>query len=362
MRTTVLEPVGADGRILSQEECCWNRASDHVPHLLGQICAAYNVPAFYSCLASERIEADHAVLIFSWPFGEELAPLVDRLLENCARVTLVANPPTTAAPLQSEFQRCQVVPSSRFTSDLADVDLPIRRPSFIVQFASGCPWRCSYCVWDARYRLYDPAQVAATIAKRLQYADSRRPFYLLGNELSGKFEWLSSLAAAMPAGVTFGSDLNVRNTTAADILTARGAGLRKACIGIEFLTDRMLQRLNKGHTVDDALRVMGWLTDAGIGCVFSLRSSVGETPDDLRELSGNLDRMHALGLKPARLICGSPMLAWPGTKWANRAHHQPTVNIGSNRFPIAVRLLPDAVKPEWKTIINQCRTYGWLSR
>jgi len=356
---TVIEPATASGTPYIQEECCWNRGDQYVPHLLGQICADYGTKEFitHDVGSTPAVEGD-AALVFSWAFGDELEPFVDHLMRTCEQVTLIANPASTSRLLLCRFPGCLVLPTTAFTASIAPIDLEICRPSFFVQFSSGCPWRCPYCVWQNRYQLYDPNEVASAIVQRLERAVGDPVFNLLGNELSGKQEWLRTLASGIPAGSRFTSDLNIRNTTAQDVEIVKRAGMIRACLGVEFLTDKMLRKLNKGHTVEDAFQVMQRLQNEGIAYRFSLRSGVGETSEDMRELADNLQRFYAAGLAPKNIVCGGPMFAWPGLPW-EKTIGEDCVNVGSNLFPRYVRRMTDELKPIWQDLQQQVKGYGW---
>lgn len=355
----VLEPIDEHGRTLMQEECCTSARLDPViPHLLSQVCEACNGWIMSVDLTNCEIEGERVALVFSWIFGEQLAPLVDQLIKSFDTVWLIANPSSTAPALRSLFPDCVVTPATSITCRLRPSTLDWSRQSAMVQYSSGCPLRCPYCVWAHRYVLYDPFDVAATVNRAV--AIDAQHVTLLGNELSGKVDWLSALASQIPKDVTYNGDMNVANMTQEDVTIVKRMNVVRVCLGIEFLTDTMLQRLNKNHSVTKALDAMGWLQDAGIVYRFSLRSSVGETTDDLDRLLDNLHLMADRHLTPENIVCGHPMVGWHGTPWAESVLRSECVNQGSDRFPRYVMRLTPKVKAHWKRVREFCRKQGWL--
>lgn len=355
----VLEPIDEHGRTLMQEECCTGARIDPViPHLLAQVCEACNGWIMPVNLTDCEIKGERVALVFSWIFGEQLTPLVNHLIESCDTVWLIANPSSTAPALRSLFQECVVTPATAITCRLRPSTLDWSRQSAMVQYSSGCPHRCQYCVWAHRYVLYDPFAVAAMVNRVV--AIGAEHVTLLGNELSGKMDWLSALASQIPKDVTYNGDLNVATTTKEDVTIAKRMNVQRVCLGIEFLTDAMLERLNKRHTVAKAMDVMRWLQDVGIVYRFSLRSGVGETIEDLDQMLDNLHVMADCALMPGNIVCGHPMVGWPGTAWADQVHESECVNHGSGRFPRhAIKLTPE-IRSSWKRIQDFCNKQGWL--
>lgn len=394
MKHVVLLPRTSDG-YLQQEECCWGYNSASGPAL------AFHVAQHLRAIDGDKGEVelrpihltdDQTVvagdddattqyhLIFSWIFGVELEAWIRRAMtdDERARLHLIANPSDSANDLALRMAAqsipvAEISTARRFMlngSALPWSALPDRHwrnfRAITVQFSTGCPWRCDFCVWAHGYRLRDPLAVAADVRQLIERvpAAAKNPtgasILLLGNEISGKPAWLQGLCQSLPSGLAWGSDLNVRNTTAEDVLTAARAGLRSACIGIEFLDDAMLTKLRKGHTVQEAFDVMAMLEDRGIRYRFSLRQGVGETPEDLRRLLGNLTTMALQNRRPERIYIAS-MVNWPGPKWlpVTNLSEPECYNVGSAAYPRWAMRLPEESLNLWKEITAFCRTRGW---
>ncbi len=351
-----------------QEECCWSRNSAtlgllalHAAAHVNAVNPANPVTAIVPWDVSAPPPAEPFGLVFSWPFGDELTPLAS------TASLLIANPSGCAPRLAALFPRAVVIPARDVFQRSAPLPfhlLPSRVwPSFraaSVWFSTGCPWSCPFCVWAAPYAHRAPqalaADISAVIASTRNIGQTPSSLLLLGNEISGKPTWLNSLAQHLPPGLKFTADINCRNVTLDDLTTAWNIGLRTTCLGIEFLTDSMLQKLGKGHTVSTAFQAMTWLQELGIAYRFSLRSGVGETPADLAELERNLQTMRALDLSPDHIYCGS-MREWPGHEWLPTGVE--TVNIGSTAFPSLTPRLTQPVKDAWKSTFDTIRSFGW---
>ena len=300
MYTVLIPTVNGKGRM--EEECCWSRSGANTPGL------AMNLAAWLAA-GGEQVDLVYAdrppgpgtAMVFSWIFGDELEPLAREA------DILIANPSSSALALQARFPNATVWPAELVSRKSRDLPRPYhlldpaRHSRVLYPYASGCPWRCAFCVWAHAYTLRPPELCAAELARlvdllpyRVLDDETGESCALLGNEITGKRSWLERLCKALPSGLTWNADANVRNLNPADLEIARAAGCRRLTLGVEFLEHSMLARLGKGHTVAQAVDAMRWCESLGIRYRFSLRTGVGEGLAELGALLINLRQLKTL--------------------------------------------------------------------
>jgi radical SAM superfamily enzyme YgiQ (UPF0313 family) len=382
MNAIVLLPRHHNGGFFQQEECCFGKFARWTP-ALGMHAATWlrhrrgaRVAFFpFNVESAEPIAlppADLYVLIFTWGYGLDLEPHVSRWIAEGKNLSLAPNPFGGGDALRAVFGETFDLFAGGQSPFTADLPLAIDAmpdelwPEFRVvthQVATGCYWHCHYCPWASRRHVNrDPVLAVKELVELLHRVPTAaadrtgNSISIFCNEVNTDQRWLNEFCRLVtPLKITWISDLNIRTATEAQIAMLALAGLREVTLGIEFLEDAMLQRLWKGHTVEQAFGVMGWLQQHGIRYRFSLRSGVGETTDDIARLTANVERMRARGLRPQRISCG-PMAEWPGIPWMPK--EWPRVNIGSEKFPRWTQRLSDEVKAAWKPLLGRLKQEG----
>ncbi len=379
------------GGYLMQEECCWTSATHATPSLALHLAAelqrqgrnARLLPVDLTNMPPELDGECDAEMIFTWAHGPVLRKLCKSLRGRVRAFHLLANPEgcfeaVSHSGLASETAwpgADHGVSAGVFkVSDPLPLNLlksrSIVQPFSCVlyQVSTGCKYHCPFCVWQNQFEVRDP-EISAIEISNLYYSfvepranKSANDVLVLTNEITGRPEWLKTFCSGLPKGMTWTSDINVRNATFDDLQLAHEHGLRRVCMGIEFLTDSMMKKLGKGHTVEEAFHVMTNLKRLGIRYRFSLRAGVGETPVDLDELLDNLRVM--ADAKPGPLtpdfIRFGPMVEWPGYRWlTNRYKLKELVNLGTECYPRWTLRLAEEVKAGWREIRQFCIEQGW---
>jgi len=367
---------------LMQEECCWQLRSVYAPALplrlaSNQLHAASLEPVALGLddYADAVPWADNYGLVYTWRFGAQLEPILRELIargRSTARVwtLLVANPASTAEALRERVDRLggkdvvQVTtPAEQFRRQdplrLELLDDPYVRErclQVVYALSTGCPWTCRFCHWAGQRRQVRDLYVAvAEMRALLELVPTARSdpsgygLSVLCNEVTGNEAWLERFCLRMAGlGVAWRTDANVRTLTRRQAELLRLGGCVDVTLGVEFLEDEMLERLGKGHTVDQALAAFGWLEEMGIRYHFSLRSGVGETAVHLERLLANIRRLRAEGHTPEWVRMGS-MVEWPGRPWLDE-------------------LAPDAERqqvwatgwyPQWEAVLTAEQRVGW---
>jgi anaerobic magnesium-protoporphyrin IX monomethyl ester cyclase len=151
----------------------------------------------------------------------------------------------------------------------------------------GCSFRCSWCakpIWGNRYLQREPEEVAA----EMQALKRRfRPDHIwFADDIWGfRTDWVARFTQALQAG---GGGIPFTIQTRADLISvamAQGlaaAGCTEAWIGAESGSQRILDAMNKGTTVDEIVTARSRLQASGIRVGFFIQLGyLGEELEDL---------------------------------------------------------------------------------
>jgi anaerobic magnesium-protoporphyrin IX monomethyl ester cyclase len=178
--------------------------------------------------------------------------------------------------------------------DLVDIEAYRRiwRPrhrhfSLPLATSRGCPFHCNWCakpIWGQRYNAMSPARAALEVAalKRLgaTYVNVLDDIFGLKPGWMEAFAHeLSSLDAALPFRCLSRADLLSDRT----IRALRSAGCDTVWIGAESGSQKILDAMEKGTTVEEIRSAAARVRAAGIKTGLFLQFGyVGETEDDVR--------------------------------------------------------------------------------
>ena len=150
----------------------------------------------------------------------------------------------------------------------------------------GCPFHCNWCakpIWGQRYNAMSPARAAREVATLKELGAAR--VNILDDIFGLKPGWLED----------FGAELVLRNAllpfkclSRADLLNERtvnalaGAGCEMVWIGAESGSQKILDAMEKGTTVEEIRSAAARLRAAGIKAALFLQFGyVGETEEDV---------------------------------------------------------------------------------
>ena len=153
--------------------------------------------------------------------------------------------------------------------------------------SKGCSFRCSWCakpIWGNRYLQRSATAVAAEMV-HLKRSFGPDHIWFADDIFGFRAEWVNSFARALQAA-DGGTPFNIQ--TRADLVTpamaqALGdAGCREAWIGAESGSQRILDAMNKGTSVQEILTARERLKAHGIRVGFFIQLGyLGEQLDDL---------------------------------------------------------------------------------
>ncbi len=151
----------------------------------------------------------------------------------------------------------------------------------------GCSFRCNWCakpIWGNQY-LQRPA--AETAAEMLYLHRHYRPDHIwFADDIFGfRVDWVNDFAAALEAGgggVPFTIQLRADLVSPRMTEALRRAGCREVWLGAESGSQKILDAMNKGTTVEQIRAARKSLGDAGIRVGFFLQLGyLGEELDDI---------------------------------------------------------------------------------
>ncbi len=234
--------------------------------------------------------------------GEEtLVELIDSLSERTATppgdirglATCDDNRPRTN-PRRPPIANVDALPFPAW--DLVDVDRYRRvwrenhgRYSMNMVTTRGCPYHCNWCakpIWGQRYHSRSPESVAEEM-RWLKETYAPDHVWFADDIMGLKPGWWARFAEAVEARdarVPFKclsrADLIVRSQ--ADVLALAQAGAEIVWLGAESGSQRILNAMEKGTTVEQIRDAAGRLHDAGVRVGFFLQFGYpGETRDDI---------------------------------------------------------------------------------
>jgi anaerobic magnesium-protoporphyrin IX monomethyl ester cyclase len=178
----------------------------------------------------------------------------------------------------------------------------------------GCSFRCNWCakpIWGNRYLQRDPDEVAAEMAGLKQHF---RPDHIwFADDIWGfRPDWIRAFAKAVHAA---DGAIPFTIQTRADLISVpmaaalRDAGCSEAWLGAESGSQRILDAMNKGTTVDEILAARACLKAHGIRVGFFIQLGyLGEELEDLLATRALIERAvpDEIGVSVSYPLPGTP--------------------------------------------------------
>ncbi|NMM12558.1 MAG: radical SAM protein [Rhodoferax sp.] len=171
---------------------------------------------------------------------------------------------------------------------------PVFRPpseaqSLILPVTNGCSWnKCTYCEMytapQKKFQVRDEAEMLASIRGCGEQfaAEVQRVFLGDGDAMVLSTRRLMTLLAAIKDGLpkvrrisSYCLPRNLRNKSVAELQELREAGLSLVYVGAESGDDEVLQRVNKGETLESTREALDKLGAAGISRSVMLLNGLG---------------------------------------------------------------------------------------
>ena len=354
----VIEPPKYNNKFLLQEECCITFSDSwQVPAGSLRI-ATYRstdfIPPPQNWIEFENIikEYNTVYLVFSYNCIKVLN--VPRHLRY--KVIIVTNPSTFVWNV--EYWKFKAI------ERLVDYPLKID-PKFwhlykdkhsIIQIASGCQFKCHYCVWNRTlgYKIQwaDPIDCA-------YLSDISASSYLLCPQITGNSPWVIEFLNSRKTNKPFYTDVNCVHIDKYedDLRKLAIKGLNRAVVGTEAFSDISLKKLGCPHTVEQSIHMISLLSSLNIFGAYQLRRGFGETVEEILETRENLIKIaQDLNIKeiPHKVTVG-PIYYW---------HNSPLMPenkeyIEHSGFPIAIQKLTPEINQVWLDTYKIMEEKGW---
>jgi len=179
----------------------------------------------------------------------------------------------------------------------------------------GCSFRCNWCAkptWGNHYVQRHPADVAAEMAYlRRRYNPDH--IWFADDVFGFRVDWVMKFAAAVQAQ---GGSIPFMIQTRADLLSSamtcalRAANCREVWIGAESGSQRILDAMNKGTTVEQITQARLRLRDQGIRVGFFIQ--LGYLEEGLEDILATRDLITAAAPDDIGVSVAYPL---PGTKF-----------------------------------------------
>ena len=184
----------------------------------------------------------------------------------------------------------------------------------LLQVTVGCAHnRCTFCHMyrDVKFRRSPMEEIDADLEEaRGIYRRAERFFLVNGDAFILRADRLAEIAGKISSTfpecrtiAMYASIRSIRAKSDADLRRLRKIGIDDLYVGIESGWDTVLERINKGHTVDDARHQLDRLKQAGIG----YRANV------MLGVAGRGNGVENARLTAALLNDTEPNLIWVGT-------------------------------------------------
>lgn len=237
---------------------------------------------------------------------------------------------------------------------------------FVLDESRGCRNHCAFCIHPVKshrtLRLRRLERLWAEI-ERLQRAGRTFAFRFAGS--STPFHLLNSFAmeaCRRQRPLLYSSFAHVRGGEEADFVTLRKSGCVALFFGVESGSQRILDRMCKGITIDQIERTILRCREAGVAAVCSLiYPAPGEDEMSRQETLALIGRVRPDGVtvQPAGVLPGTPWFQDPaayGIAFSNRDHYVRRAMVWKAKLllpPALWRSLPVRVNGRpWREILR----------
>lgn len=201
-----------------------------------------------------------------------------------------------------------------------------RRPNTVMLTSRGCPYKCDFCFqggkFGAKFRRHSVKRIISEI-KNLQEQYAIKEISFWDDIFTLDKQWVFDFCEQVlkqKMDLTWTCCGRINTMTRELLMKMSEAGCFSIFYGLESGNQELLDAINKGFSLDEARRVVGWTHEAGMETRGSFMLALpGETP---QMADKTVDFAIELNLTYAQFLSTYPM---PGTKLYDKA-------IGKGRF------------------------------
>jgi anaerobic magnesium-protoporphyrin IX monomethyl ester cyclase len=187
--------------------------------------------------------------------------------------------------------------------------------SLNVHASRGCPFRCNWCakpIWGNQYAQRTPEAVAAEFAY-LKHRFQPDHIWFVDDIFGFRPNWVMRFAQALrqkDALVPFTIQIRADITSEAMAQALREAGCAEAWIGAESGSQRILDAMNKGTTVEEILTARALLKEHGVRVGFFIQ--LGYLDEQLTDILATRELLEAARPDDVGVSVAYPL---PGTQF-----------------------------------------------
>jgi radical SAM superfamily enzyme YgiQ (UPF0313 family) len=233
--------------------------------------------------------------------GEQAMLELAKRIKEGASLKKIAKIPGIAYKSRAGFKRNPL----KFMDHLDDVPLPARHmlqmqrynrkiefldvePVDIMNVIRGCPFNCLFCetkeLWGPISRYFSPARIVEEV-EHLTKTYNTKGIYFIGDNFTINERVVTEVCELLrkkKLGVEWICDTRVDLVSRNLLKTMRDAGCRTIWFGVESGSPRILQKLNKGITLEKAVEAFKLCKEVGIRTACSFLMGIpGETMEDM---------------------------------------------------------------------------------
>jgi radical SAM superfamily enzyme YgiQ (UPF0313 family) len=199
---------------------------------------------------------------------------------------------------------------------------PVEANSLLLQVTVGCAHnKCTFCNMykDVCFRMEKLEQIEEDLKEaRRYYKKVERIFLVNGDAFVLKADYLKAIAIKIreyfPECNTitmYSSIQNIKSKTDEELKELRALGINDLYVGIESGSDEVVARINKGHTVQEAIEQLQRLNEANINHMALLMLGVAGKGKGIENAKATAEFLNVT--KP-KLIWVGTLAVFPGTK------------------------------------------------
>jgi len=190
-----------------------------------------------------------------------------------------------------------------------------------VQSQRGCPYHCKFCVWGGNIKTDHAPKTrpAHVVAEEVRLLRKKLPplhaVWILCPQVTHDKKWLEAFAEEKPLERFIKTGARVNEIDLDIIELLKQANIPMVNLGVESFSETVLQRVQKGQTLDQIINGMRLLAENGVGFDVKLMGGIDESAEDMEEANaGVLKAVHAMeGLKKMFSVSTSLCQAYKGT-------------------------------------------------